>query len=69
MHEFTLGDLTMLELAMAEFAGKFDISLHASLQMQEIVTKIEFNIQKLSQGANDMRIVPIGDEKTPSPKA
>lgn len=69
MNEFTLGDLVILELAIAEFAGKFDISLFASLQMQEIAGKIEMNIKKLATAVEPMRVVPLEDEKNPSPKA
>ncbi len=69
MDQFTLGDLVILEIALAQFSKDFDISLFASLQMQEIASKIEMNIKKLSQAAEPMRVVPLEDEKNPSPKA
>ena len=69
MQEFTLGDLVILELALASFSQNFDISLFASLQMQEIAGKIEINIKKLATAVEPMRVVPLDDEKNPSPKA
>ena len=69
MHEFTLGDLVILELALANFSKEYDISLFASLQMQDIAAKIEFNIKKLAAATNEMRIIPLGDEENPTPKA
>jgi len=69
MEDFTLGDLVILELAVAEFAGKFDISLFASLQMQDIASKIEMKIKRLATATEPMRVVPITDEDNPTPKA
>jgi len=69
MEDFTLGDLVILELAVAEFAGKFDISLFASLQMQDIASKIEMKIKRLATATEPMRVAPITDEDNPTPKA
>ncbi|GEM_PF-5307559 len=69
MANFTMGDYVILELAIAEFAGKFDISLFASLQMQDIASKIEMEIKRLAAATEPMRVVPITDEDNPTPKA
>ena len=69
MTEFTMGDLVIMELALASFSKDFDISLFASLQMQDIASKIEMNIKKLATATEPMRVVPIPDEKNPNPSA
>ena len=69
MTEFTMGDLVIMELALASFSKDFDISLFASLQMQDIASKIEMNIKKLATATESMRVVPIPDEKNPNPSA
>ena len=69
MNSFTLGDLVILELALASFSKDFDISLFASLQMQDIAMKIEMDIKKLSQAGAPMTLHPLDDEKNPSPEA
>jgi len=69
MQDFTLGDLVIMELALATFSKEFDISLFASLQMQDIATKIEINIRKLSAAAAPLSVVPLDDEEKPTPRA
>ena len=69
MQDFNLGDLVILELALASFSKEFDISLFASLQMQDIAMKIEMNIKKLNAAAVPLTLHPLEDEKNPSPKA
>ena len=69
MEDFSLGDFVILELALASFSKDFDISLFASLQMQDIAMKIEMRIKKLSAAAQPLTLHPIEDEKNPNPKA
>ena len=69
MNSFTLGDLVILELALASFSKDFDISLFASLQMQDIAMKIEMDIKKLSQSAAPLTLHPLEDSENPTPKA
>lgn len=69
MNSFTLGDLVILELALASFSKDFDISLFASLQMQDIAMKIELDIKKLSQGSAPLTYNPLGDKEKPNPVA
>ena len=69
MTEFSLGDFVILELALANFSKEFDISLFASLQMQDIAGKIEMNIKKLSQAAVPLNYSPVEEVANPHPKA
>ena len=69
MQEFTLGDLVIIELAVASFAKDFDISLFASLQMQEIAGKIEMKIRKLSQASAPLTLHPLDEKEDLNPKA
>ena len=69
MNSFTLGDLVILELALASFSKDFDISLFASLQMQDIAGKIEADIKKLSQASAPLSFEPTPEEIGTHPKA
>jgi len=69
MPEFQLGDYVLIEIALAAYAKDLDISLFAAQQVQDIVMKVEMNIRKISQATAPLEVVPIGDEKGPSPKA
>ena len=69
MPEFQLGDYVLIEIALAAYAKDLDISLFAAQQVQDIVMKVEMNIRKISQATEPLKVVPIGEDQGPSPKA
>ena len=69
MQEFQLGDLVLMEIALSKYSENIDISLFAAQQIQDIVMKIEMNIQKIAKATEPMRVVPLGEETSPKPTA
>ena len=48
MNDFTLGDLTIMEIALCDFMQDIDINMSAGRQIQSIITKIEMQIERLN---------------------
>ena len=51
MTEFTLGDLTLTEIALTQFFKEIDLSLQVAQQVQELIGKIEIQMGKLKAAA------------------
>lgn len=53
MTEFTLGDLTLMEIALTQFFKEIDLSLQVAQQVQELIGKIEIQMAKLKAAAQE----------------
>jgi hypothetical protein len=49
--ELTLGDLVLIELALANFLKGVDLSMQAGQQMATIIGKIEYQIGRIGEQA------------------
>lgn len=48
MDDFTVGDLTLMEIGLCEFMKDIDINMSAGRQIQTVITKIEMKIERLN---------------------
>ncbi|MCK4249474.1 MAG: hypothetical protein KAX15_06815 [Candidatus Omnitrophica bacterium] len=48
MEDFSVGDLTLMEIGLCEFMKDIDINMSAGRQIQTVITKIEMKIEKLN---------------------
>ena len=51
MLELTLGDLVLIELAIANFLKGIDLSMQAGQQMAQIIGKVEYQIGRIAEMA------------------
>ena len=61
--EWTLGDLIILELALANYLKGIDISMHAGQQCAAIIGKIEYQILAIQQQMAQRTPAPIDEIK------
>lgn len=63
MDNFTVGDLTLMEIGLCEFMKDIDINMSAGRQIQTVITKIEMQIERLNaahtdQGKDNLTLPP-----------
>jgi len=57
--ELTLGDLILLELALAHFLKGVDLSMQAGQQASEIIGKLEYQILAIRQASARGAVAPL----------
>ena len=53
METFTLGELTLMEIALCQFLKDIDVNMAAGQQVQQSIGKIEMQIARLTNAAKD----------------
>ena len=64
MENFTLGELTLMEIALCQFLKDIDVNMAAGQQVQQSIGKIEMQIARLTNAAKDQDQVDLN----PPPK-
>ena len=57
--ELTLGDLILIELALANFLKGMDLSMQAGQQFAAIIGKIEYQIQQMLAAIAKQTVKPL----------
>ena len=55
--ELTLGDLVIIEFALAHFLKGIDLSMQAGQQVSQIIGKLEYQIGRIAEQATKMAAV------------
>ena len=61
--ELTLGDLILIELALANFLKGMDLSMQAGQQFAAIIGKIEYQIQAMQSAMASHQVPKLTDPK------
>lgn len=69
MEDFTLGDLTLMEIALCQFMSNIDVNMAAGQQVQTVIGKIELKIGRLANAAKDQNSEPLTPPADLMPKA
>lgn len=63
MKDFTLGELTLMEISLCQFLKDIDVNMAAGQQVQQAIGKIEIQIGKLAAAGKDQD----SEDLTPPP--
>lgn len=53
MDEFTLGELTLMEISLCQFLKDIDVNMAAGQQVNQAIGKIEMQINRLTAAGKD----------------
>lgn len=68
MQDFSLGDLVIIELSLANYIKGLDLSMYAGQQVANIIGKVEYNIANITDAAKAQFGNPLED-LPPEPNA
>lgn len=69
MPPFTLGDFVIIEIALVQFFKDVDINMSAGQQVQELIGKVEIEINKLKAAHQDQQTEGMQAPKDLNPHA
>ena len=69
MENFTLGELTLMEIALCQFLKDIDVNMAAGQQVQQAIGKIEIQIGKLAAAGKDQNSEALNPPGTLIPSA
>lgn len=61
MQDFSLGDLVIIELSLANYVKGIDLSMYAGQQVANIIGKVEYNIANIAEAAQNQFAGPLSN--------